>query len=85
MKRNIYVISIILFCTMPSFGQNSEQTNQIILKLKTEVEAPGRSFCNKKSIHRKADAAQNLAPGKNLSEMFGCQQNRPISVIIIIV
>ncbi len=47
MKSLSCTLAIILFSMVATFGQN---TNQIILKLKNEDPASGKSFCNHKTI-----------------------------------
>lgn len=50
MKQKIYTLAIILFSCIATFGQNPDQTDQIILKLKNEAASFGKSFCNQKII-----------------------------------
>lgn len=50
MKQKIYIFTIILFSSIATFGQNSEQTDQIILKLKNETASFSKSLYNQKII-----------------------------------
>lgn len=50
MKTKIYSLVFLLLSSLLTFGQNTEQTDQIILKLKNEVNYSGKSFCKKASI-----------------------------------
>lgn len=50
MKNLIYTLAILLFGSIALYGQNAEQTDQIILKLKNEVADSGRSLCKQKTI-----------------------------------
>jgi subtilisin family serine protease len=43
MRLKIYMLAIILFSSIASFGQNSKQTDRIILKIKNEIADPGKS------------------------------------------
>ena len=50
MKQKIYTLAIILFCSIVTFGQNPDQTDQVVLKLKKEATSLNKSFCNQKII-----------------------------------
>ena len=50
MKQKIYTLAIILFCSIATFGQNPDQTDQVVLKLKKEGASLNKSFCNHKII-----------------------------------
>ncbi len=50
MKQKIYTLAIILFCSIATFGQNPDQTDQVVLKLKKEAASLNKSFCNHEII-----------------------------------
>lgn len=50
MEQKIYTLAIILFTSIAIFGQNPDQTDQIILKLKNENSSFCKSFFNQKII-----------------------------------
>ncbi len=50
MKRKIYPLAIVLLSCIATFGQNPEQTDQIIIKLKNEVAYSSGSFNRQKFI-----------------------------------
>src|SRR5688572_4443474 len=49
MKHNLCTLAIVLFSTIAAFSQIPGQTDQIILKLKNENAASGKSFCDRKN------------------------------------
>ncbi len=77
MKQNILLMSILLFCSLSAYGQN---THQIILKLKKDVEVTGSSFGPKNSVgNKKVDAVSKKffaekitqqSAGKKLRQYF---------------
>lgn len=50
MKQKICTLAIILYSSIATFGQNPDQTDQIILKLKNDAASFNKSFCNHKII-----------------------------------
>ncbi len=50
MKQKIYTLAIILFCSIATFGQTPDQTDQVVLKLKKEATSLNKSFCNHEII-----------------------------------
>ncbi len=50
MKNKIWMLAIILINTIEAFGQNSGETNQVILKLKNEMLNPDKSLSEKRFI-----------------------------------
>lgn len=49
MKQKICTLSIMLFISIATFGQNPEQTDQIIIKLKNETATFNKSSFNQKN------------------------------------
>ena len=61
MTNKIYILAIILFCSIATFGQVPEQNNQIILKLKNEITGSTKSSCKQSSIgYSKVDSLNQL-------------------------
>jgi len=61
MTNKIYILAIILFCSIATFGQVPEQNNQIILKLKNEITGSTKSSCKQSSIgNSKVDSLNQL-------------------------
>jgi len=57
----MYILAIILFCSIATFGQVPEQNNQIILKLKNEITGSTKSSCKQSSIgNSKVDSLNQL-------------------------
>ena len=61
MTNKMYILAIILFCSIATFGQVPEQNNQIILKLKNEITGSTKSSCKQSSIgNSKVDSLNQL-------------------------
>jgi thermitase len=83
MKQQIYTLAIILLSVIVSFGQNPDQTDQIILKLKTEDTSLGKSFCTKKNIgNMKVDSiSQKFNAVKIKRQSLGRKNKQHIYII----
>lgn len=83
MKQKIYALAILLFTSFFAFGQNSEQADQIILKLKNEIVNTDKSFCRHQTIgNSKIDSVtQKYHAVKIKKQTTGRKSNQHIYII----
>ena len=83
MKKRFYTFAILLFSCIATFGQNSEPTEQIILKLKNEASSGNKSFCKQKIIgNNKVDSiTQKFLAVKIKKQSTGRKSKQHIYII----
>lgn len=81
MKQVIYILAILALSHIAGFGQNPEQTNQIIIKLKDDVGSKSKTS-RKVTITSKVDAVtQKFQPLKIKSQSGGRHNKQRIYII----
>ena len=83
MKLKIYMLAIILFSSIASFGQNSGKTDRVIIKLKNEIADPGNSWSKQNLIgnNRIDIVSQKFQAVKISRQSAGKKSNAHIYVI----